>query len=207
MANRRINRFGLAEEITNKLVAYGIETSRDLLNTHTFTLMVYLDLSLMDVQKIVHTVSNAVQPKPSTALMIYNERSQKARFLSTGIGKLDELMKGGLPIGCISEICGPPGIGKTQFCLNVALSCAVQNMLPIDSSKSNMMRNTGVLYIDTELKFDPTRLIQMAAITHPDIFSSAYRANAPHMCDDMLRNVIVSALYSLSLIFNAISIH
>eukprot|EP01034_Spumella_vulgaris_P029022 gene29022-35996_t len=44
----------------------------------------------------------------------------------------------------------------------------------------------GVVYIDTELKFDPNRLIQMAIETFPELYSSEYRVDAPHQVDKLL---------------------
>eukprot|EP01032_Pedospumella_encystans_P010568 gene10568-12343_t len=88
-------------------------------------------------------------------------------------------MKGGLMVGSISEICGAPGAGKTQFCL----SCALQ---AVSSSTS-----AGVIYIDTELKFDPNRLIQMAIECYPELYSSEFRTDAPHQIDSLLSRLKV----------------
>ena len=82
-------------------------------------------------------------------------------------------------VGSISEICGAPGAGKTQFCL----SCALQ---AVSSSTS-----AGVIYIDTELKFDPNRLIQMAIECYPELYSSEFRTDAPHQIDSLLSRVKV----------------
>jgi len=59
---------------------------------------------------------------------------------------LDFFLGGGIKCGEITEFSGPPGLGKTQICFQLALSAALQN------EASN-----GVLYIDSEGAFSPKR--------------------------------------------------
>ena len=101
--------------------------------------------------------------------MMHRERA--SGFLSTSIPKLDFILKGGLPPCTVTEvtncyrgqlyqiillvyvlvvqISGPPGSGKTQFCMMLS----VQSALPI------MMGGCGrpVIYIDTEGAFSAER--------------------------------------------------
>ena len=113
-------------------------------------LMLLLDMNLQEVKSMLRQISARLISKSKTALDILNERLLKACFLLTGMKHLDEAMKGGIPYGTITEICGNPGIGKTQFCLGVY----VQFFLKFNSSK--------VVYFDTEMKFDVNRLQQIA---------------------------------------------
>lgn len=48
-----------------------------------------------------------------------------ARVLATGIPALDALVGGGLPAGRTSELCGPPGSGRTSVALAL-LACATR---------------------------------------------------------------------------------
>lgn len=41
--------------------------------------------------------------------------------ISTGCGKIDSVLRGGIPINGISEIYGCSGVGKTQLCLHLTL--------------------------------------------------------------------------------------
>jgi RAD51-like protein 1 len=192
MANRLLERFELDRSIIDKLKSFGIQTARDLLSTSSFALMVYLDISLNEAQSIILKISENIYPKPNSALEIYRERSKKRIFLSTGLNELDDAMKGGIPISCISEVCGPPGVGKTQFCL----SCTLQTLALNNSDAKYNIENPfgGVIYIDTELKFDSNRLIQMALSKFPMFYSSEYRVDAAHRVDSLLSKVIVSII-------------
>ena len=49
---------------------------------------------------------------------------------------LDELLDGGIEKRTITQIYGPPGVGKTNICLNIAIGVA--------------KRGKKVVYIDTE---------------------------------------------------------
>ena len=55
---------------------------------------------------------------------------------------------------------GPPGIGKTQFCLK----CCSQAIL--NERFSSRLAN-GVVYFDTELKFDANRLLEIVTLNSP----------------------------------------
>ncbi|MFZ0514861.1 MAG: ATPase domain-containing protein [Candidatus Nitrosopolaris sp.] len=57
--------------------------------------------------------------------------------LPTGSKNLDNLLDGGIEAGVITQIYGPPGIGKTQLCHTLCI------MLP---------SQYGVVYIDTMCK-------------------------------------------------------
>lgn len=41
--------------------------------------------------------------------------------ISTGCTAIDEIIRGGIPVNGITEIVGPSGVGKSQFCLQLAL--------------------------------------------------------------------------------------
>jgi DNA repair protein RadA len=63
--------------------------------------------------------------------------------LPTGCKSLDNLLDGGIETGIITQVYGPPGSGKSQFCYSL---CA---MLPSDYR---------LIYIDTEGSFRPERI-------------------------------------------------
>lgn len=69
--------------------------------------------------------------------------------------KLDILLSGGvLPSGGIYEICGQPGSGKTQLCMQVALNVQIPSVFFGCAKRS--------WYIDTEGSFSPYRCRLMA---------------------------------------------
>lgn len=178
MSNRPIDRLELDSGVCTSLSRNGISTCRDILLASPLSLMIFADIGLEEVKQIVSLVSEKVRPKGITAQELLVKQTTSSRFLSTGLSELDGIMKGGLLFGCISEIVGPPGVGKTQFCL----SCCVQMLAK---------KCQNVIYIDTELKFDPTRLVEMAEEKYPQQFSPQYVNNASQRVEEMLESVKV----------------
>ncbi|KAF7113649.1 hypothetical protein CNMCM5793_003005 [Aspergillus hiratsukae] len=86
-------------------------------------------------------------PGPSTKL----DLSQWSA-ISTLDPALDELLNGGLPTGCLTEVTGESGSGKTQFLLSLLL--AVQLPEPRGLGK-------GAIYISTEAALATSRLSQL----------------------------------------------
>ncbi|KAG5495224.1 hypothetical protein JKF63_02279 [Porcisia hertigi] len=68
--------------------------------------------------------------------------------------ELDRVLGGGVPVGGVTEISGPPGVGKTQLLMQLAVSCS----MPI---KFGGMGG-ACLFVDTEGSFVAERLEQMA---------------------------------------------
>ncbi|VUZ45800.1 unnamed protein product [Hymenolepis diminuta] len=66
----------------------------------------------------------------------------------------DDLMDGGFPCGRISELCGQPGVGKTQFCLQACLTVQIPHWCGGLCGEA--------IFLDTEGNFMPKRLRQMA---------------------------------------------
>ena len=101
--------------------------------------------TLQKALDIIRSVSAVVAPKPITALQmlqVNNNRSAVSRWhLQTGVDELDKALGGGLPSKLISEITGPPGVGKTQFCLTCLLSAL--------SAAEVQLQKASVIYIDT----------------------------------------------------------
>ena len=83
-----------------------------------------------------------------TALSLFENPGEK---IPLGIPRLDEALGGGVRSGQVTEICGPPGAGKTQISM----------LLAAMALKSDP--NCSVLYIDTEGSFVPERVEDIAA--------------------------------------------
>lgn len=84
------------------------------------------------------------------------------------------------------------GVGKTQFCIGCCVQAVVMsNSSPSSDTSSTPKKRGGVVYIDTELKFDSMRLIDVAISRYPEIYSSEYSVGAPHQIDKFLKSVKV----------------
>jgi RAD51-like protein 1 len=96
-------------------------------------------------------------------------------YLRTLLEPLDQVLGGGIRSGCITEIVGPAGLGKTQFCLGM---CVLGCLDRLDEKGR-------VLYIDTEKKFSGERLCEIGTSRFPESFAERGAV------DEMLRRVIV----------------
>lgn len=151
MSNRKVERLGLDEKNVVALKSININTVKDFLEESPLRLQILLDMNSSDIKMFIDSICEKVSPKLKTASALLQEHKQKLCFLSTRMPTIDQHLKGGIPFASITEVCGPPGIGKTQFCLNASLQAIL-----MDSTIPH-----GVLYIDTELKFDVARIVEM----------------------------------------------
>jgi RAD51-like protein 1 len=82
---------------------------------------------------------------------------------------------GGIEAGRVTEIVGPAGLGKTQFCLGM---CVMGCLDRLDTQGK-------VLYIDTEKKFSGERLSEIGTSRFPESFAEKGAIG------EMLKRVIV----------------
>jgi RAD51-like protein 1 len=120
------------------------------------------------------------------------------------MSRLDDAMKGGLIIGTLTEICGPPGIGKTQFALSCCAS-ALLDAIHLNRQQSTHRMAGGVVYYDTELKFPASRLRDFVMQRAPEMFSVDAAVDAPHRMDDIYKLVSVRQPTSCKELFEDIS--
>ncbi|CAL8099170.1 unnamed protein product [Calicophoron daubneyi] len=66
----------------------------------------------------------------------------------------DDVLGGGFPIGRLTELCGEPGVGKTQFCIQACLTVQLPHWFGGLEGQA--------VFIDTEGNFIPKRVQQMA---------------------------------------------
>ncbi|KAJ0084959.1 hypothetical protein Patl1_30797 [Pistacia atlantica] len=165
MANKLINEMGLPRSIANIFAARNITTAKDALSLTEFELMELLDVSLSEVRSALAHISQIVSPPYQTALLLMEQRVQKEQsrgHLPTQLKGLDVALCGGIPFGVLTELVGPSGIGKTQFCLKLSLLASLQAHYGGLGGR--------VIYIDVESKFSSRRLIEIGAKSYPGIF-------------------------------------
>ncbi|XP_071720443.1 DNA repair protein RAD51 homolog 2-like isoform X2 [Rutidosis leptorrhynchoides] len=166
MANKLISEMGLLpKSITNIFAARNIITAKDALSLTEFELMELLDVSLSEVTFAVSLISQIASPPCQTVQSILEQRMQNEYLtghLPTNLKGLDAALSGGLPFGALTELVGPAGIGKTQFCLKISLLAALPSCYGgLDGH---------VIYIDVESKFNSRRLIEIGLSSFPEVF-------------------------------------
>ncbi|XP_068668155.1 DNA repair protein RAD51 homolog 2 isoform X2 [Aristolochia californica] len=171
MANKLLAQMGLHHSIANIFAARNILTAKDALSLTEFELMELLDVGLEEVKSAVAQISEIACPPCQTALLLLENRlhsKDQVGYLSTSLKGLDNALCGGVPFGALTELVGPAGMGKTQFCLKLSILAA----LPC----SHGGLNGRVVYIDTESKFSSRRLMEIGANSFPEVFSVAGKA-------------------------------
>jgi len=195
---------GLDVDVLSRLEGHNFRTAEDVLTRSSLDLVELLDVSLPTAERVVASVAKCVCPKPQTAMALLRQRggggggggtarsSSGARasasgdggggggaswpaFLPTHLAALDLALKGGVPTGSISELVGPAGAGKTQFCLTLAVAAA--------APKSVGGLDGGVVFIDTEQKFSGVRLAEIARAKFPSVYGDGDGDGAPSEAD------------------------
>uniref|UniRef100_A0A8C5WTY6 DNA repair protein RAD51 homolog 2 n=1 Tax=Laticauda laticaudata TaxID=8630 RepID=A0A8C5WTY6_LATLA len=166
MANKKLRRAGLPQDLCERLSRHQIITCRDFLCLSFLELMKMTGQSYWSVQKLFRTVSLSCAPRMQTAYEMKMKRAlnPSAAFLPTTLEDLDKILHGGIACGSLTEITGPSGCGKTQFCIMMSLL-------------ATMPTNTGglegaVIYIDTESAFTAERLVEIAQHRFPNYFAT-----------------------------------
>lgn len=75
--------------------------------------------------------------------------------ITTGSSSFDELLGGGLPVSCLTDVFGAAGTGKTQFSFqNAVTTCQYLH--------ERNVRGTKVIFVDCAGSFRPERIVEMA---------------------------------------------
>ncbi|XP_054159916.1 DNA repair protein RAD51 homolog 4-like isoform X1 [Oppia nitens] len=175
----------LTTEVTDKLIANKVISVEDL---------VLCDLpkvrqisrqsdvhfqTLLDIRDQLYTRFVA---KPFNAFKLYN-KTISLKPLKTTIKNLDQMLPKGIPRGQVTQIYGESGSGKTQFCYTLMASVA-------------KLYGQRVLYFDTELSFDSSRLIQ--------IINNRFPAINEQKLDQLLDYILVTRVFDLRSILDNI---
>lgn len=157
---RQLDRL-LPPDLVQCLRAHGVSDCGHLFELSDVQLMSICDMSYRDIRLIIADLSaKLISTSVRTAQELLSLRSLGNRYLPTGLQDLDSALGGGLAMGTIVEMCGAPGVGKSQFCL----SCCASALLAPPSSSFLV---NSVIYIDTELKFSAVRLREIICARSP----------------------------------------
>ncbi|EHB10451.1 DNA repair protein RAD51-like protein 2 [Heterocephalus glaber] len=164
MSNKKLRQVGLSQELCDCLSRHQIVTCRDFLCLSPLEVMKVTGLSYQGVHELLCMVSRACAPQMQMAYGIKTQRSANclAAFLSMTLSTLDEA-HGGVACGSLTEITGPPGCGKTQFCIMMSV------LATLPTSMGGL--EGTVVYTDTESAFSAERLIEIAEFCFPRYFN------------------------------------
>jgi DNA repair protein RAD57 len=141
-------------------------TTTDLLTLDVTDLGKRTQLPLLDLKRLCNAVLEALHvdlgvseklPRPSALKQPGPNFDKTWSCISTLDHGLDQALGGGIPTGCITEITGESGVGKTQFLLTLLLS--IQLPPPYGLGRS-------ALYLSTEAALSTTRLADILKF-HP----------------------------------------
>ncbi|XP_030786861.1 DNA repair protein RAD51 homolog 2 isoform X1 [Rhinopithecus roxellana] len=192
MGSKKLKRVGLSQELCDRLSRHQILTCQDFLCLSPLELMKMTGLSYRGVHELLCMVSRACAPKMQTAYGIKAQRSAdfSPAFLSTTLSALDEALHGGVACGSLTEVTGPPGCGKTQFCIMMSILATLPtNMGGLEGA---------VVYIDTESAFSAERLVEIAGSRFPRYFNTEEKllltSSKVHLyreltCDEVLQRI------------------
>jgi RAD51-like protein 1 len=180
MADRKLRRVGLDEDTLHLLESKHYRLCKDILSKTSLELLADLDLPYELILDIQQKVSQKITPAHKTITNLINE---PADVLVTNLPGLDDYLRGGLPVGSVTEIVGPAGVGKTQFCHQMVVLALLQakykltaeadQQMQIDENNPPARPDFGkVFYYDTENSFSTQRLYEIAAATDEEYFSS-----------------------------------
>ncbi|CAN8247303.1 unnamed protein product [Cochlearia groenlandica] len=187
MANKLIGEIGLHKKISNVFAARNIITVKDALSMTEFELMELLDVGMKEIRSAVKLISEAASPPCQTARTLLEQKVENEHLsghLPTHLNGLDAALCGGIPFGVLTELVGPPGIGKSQFCMKLALSASFPTAYGGLDGR--------VIYIDAESKFSSKRVIEMGLESFPEVF------HLKGMAQEMAGRILVLRPTSLS---------
>ncbi|ETI43092.1 DNA repair protein RAD51, variant 3 [Phytophthora nicotianae CJ01A1] len=144
---------GINATDVNKLKEAGMHTVDAVAMATKKQLVSIKGISEVKAEKMLKAAREMVNVGFTTAADVLESRKDLIT-LSTGSNAVDELLKGGIETGSITELFGEFRTGKTQLCHQLCVTC----QLPVDRGGGE----GKALYIDTEGTFRPQRLQAIA---------------------------------------------
>jgi len=228
--------------LLGKLNDVGIRTTKDMLETDPAVLMVTTGLGMWQVNSLIAEISEKLLPPVVSANDLYTasmnvpENSSVVQsdtpldmatnrpvgqpyeypmaFLPTGWRTLDAALRGGFPVGTLTEICGATASGKTQLvlqtCAHVALehyirtrSAACTKSKPahaqITASTSAVAPSSAaaarhacpIVYYDLACRISAKRLVEIIQHCWPTLCNLRQIPNMPLDIDEVMNGIII----------------
>uniref|UniRef100_A0A8D0C9G6 DNA repair protein RAD51 homolog 3 n=1 Tax=Salvator merianae TaxID=96440 RepID=A0A8D0C9G6_SALMN len=175
MEQRALGSFPLAPAVRAKLLAAGFQTAQEALEVGPVQLSREAGVSKQEALEVLQAIrqeqpsGTGTSTKKCTALELLEEEQVQGSII-TFCSALDDILGGGVQLAKITEICGAPGIGKTQLCMQLVVDVQIPECFGGLAGEA--------VFIDTEGSFMVERVVDMAtacvqhcqliAKTHPE---------------------------------------
>ncbi|XP_044286061.1 DNA repair protein RAD51 homolog 3 isoform X2 [Varanus komodoensis] len=162
MEQRAVGSLPLAPGLRAKLLAAGFETGRDALEAGPCQLSKETGISKQEALEVLQVIrreqegdrAELASVRKCTALELLEEEQTQGTIV-TFCSALDGLLGGGVQLTKLTEICGPPGVGKTQLCMQLAVDVQIPECFGGLAGEA--------IFIDTEGSFMVDRVADMAS--------------------------------------------
>ncbi|XP_073471261.1 DNA repair protein RAD51 homolog 3 isoform X1 [Aquarana catesbeiana] len=192
---REVGSFPIAPSIRARLVAAGFHTLHDVIDLAVSEVAGEAGISEEAAQEALQILkrqgSDSQILKHTTLELLEQEQAQGC--IITFCSALDEILGGGVPLGKITEICGPPGVGKTQLCMQLAVDVQIPECFGGNDGET--------VYFDTESSFRVERLVEIAnaCVLHCSLITQAHQEEGHRLAmQRFTANNILSQIYYFS---------
>uniref|UniRef100_A0A669Q1R0 DNA repair protein RAD51 homolog 3 n=1 Tax=Phasianus colchicus TaxID=9054 RepID=A0A669Q1R0_PHACC len=193
---RDVGSLPLSPALRARLLAAGFQTAQELLETGPCGLSKEIGISKEEALEALQVVrqecagdaakaaGGSGSTRKCTALELLEEE-QAQGFIITFCSALDNILGGGVQLTKITEICGAPGVGKTQLCMQLAVDVQIPECFGGVAGEA--------VFIDTEGSFmvDRAADIATACVRHCQLIAEA------HQEDDHLKALETFSLESI----------
>ncbi|GIY83830.1 DNA repair protein RAD51 homolog 3 [Caerostris darwini] len=156
---RDLTTYPISQNARFKLIKSGFVTKEDLNGFKPNELATETGLTVQEALDVLDIIFPATSANLASDIIgcsaldvLLDEKSQSP--ITTSCKAFDLILNGGIPLTKVTEICGCPGAGKTQMCLQLCVNVQIPECFGgIDAE---------AFYIDTEGSFVVQRLAQIA---------------------------------------------
>ncbi|XP_066923185.1 DNA repair protein RAD51 homolog 3-like [Clytia hemisphaerica] len=159
--------FPLSPKQLNILRQGGFVQDTDVIELSPSQLAEELGIALKDSLAILNIIKNNKVDKLPVEKSAYDllKEEEEETSIVTFCAALDEMVGGGIPVGKVTEFCGGPGMGKTQFGIQLAVDAIIPELFGGVGGES--------IYIDCEGSFICERVVEIAKAASNHIRSVA----------------------------------
>ncbi|XP_042548494.1 DNA repair protein RAD51 homolog 3 isoform X3 [Dipodomys spectabilis] len=193
--------FPLSPTVRVKLVSAGFQTAEEVLEVKPSELSKEIGISKEEALETLQIIrrecltnksrcaGTSESGKKCTALELL-EQEHTQGFIITFCSALDNVLGGGVPLMKTTEICGVPGVGKTQLCMQLAVDVQIPECFGGVAGEA--------VFIDTEGSFMVDRVIDIATacIQHLQLTAGAHMGEEHQKAlEDFTLENILSHIY------------